>query len=76
MSTSVDKIISQALNLPSEARACVAEKLIESLDMEPGAALSSGWREEVRKRCHEVDAGSVQLRDAQDVFTKAYSSLE
>lgn len=76
MSTSVDKIISEALGLPPESRAFVAEKLIESLDIEPDAAISPAWREEVRKRCREIDEGLVQLRDAQDVFTKAYSALE
>ena len=76
MSTTVDKIVSEALGLPPEARAFVAEKLIESLDIEPDAAISPAWREEVRRRCRDIDEGLVQLRDAQDVFTKAYSSLE
>ena len=51
-------------------------RLIESLDLEPDVAISAAWREEVRKRCREIDEGSVELRDAQDVFTKAYSFLE
>lgn len=75
MSTSVDKIISEALNLPPEARAFLAEKLIESLDIELDATISPGWRQEVRRRCREIDEGRVQLQDAQEVFAKAYSSL-
>ncbi len=75
MSTGIDKIISEALALPPEARAFVAEKLIESLDVEPAAAISPAWREEVRKRCREIEERSVQLRDARDVFGRAYSSL-
>lgn len=75
MSTSVERIVSEALGLPPEARAFVAEKLIESLDAEPGGELSPAWREEVRKRCREVDDGLVKLRDADDVFAKAYSAL-
>ena len=75
MSTSVDKIISEALALPAQARAFVAEKLIESLDAEADGEISPAWREEIRKRCREVDEGLVVLRDAQDVLAKAQSAL-
>jgi putative addiction module component (TIGR02574 family) len=76
MSMSADKIVTEALALSPQARAFVAERLIESLDASPGSELSPAWREELRKRCREVDEGAVQLRDAADVFAKAYTSLE
>ena len=76
MSTTVERIVSEALGLPAPARAFVAEKLIESLDAEPGGELSPAWKEEIRKRCREVDDGLVELRDARDVFAKAQSALE
>ena len=75
MSTTVEEIVTEALRLPPPARAFVAEKLIESLDAEPDGELSPAWREEVRKRCREVDEGSVELRDAREVFAKAHSAL-
>ncbi len=50
--------------------------MIESLDATAGEGLSSQWKEEVRKRCIEVDQGLVQLRDAESVFKKAYAALE
>ena len=53
------------------ARAFVAEKLIESLDIVSGEDLSPAWRDEVRKRCHEMDEGKVELLHADDVFAKA-----
>lgn len=76
MSATVDKILSEALGLPPQARAFVAERLIESLDAQPGAEITAAWREEIRKRCQELDAGLVELRDAEEVFAKAYRSLE
>ena len=76
MSTKLDKIMSEALSLPAPARAFVAEKLIESLDADPGERSSPAWREEVRKRCREIDEGLVGLPHAEDVFGKAYSALE
>jgi len=75
MSVTVDKVVSEALELPPVLRAFVAEKLIESLDVPQGPSLSAKWKREIRKRCAEVDQGSVKLRDAQAVFTKAYASL-
>ena len=75
MKTSIDTIIAEVLSLSPQARAFVAEKLIESLDSEPEIILSSAWREELRKRCREVDEGLVELRDAEDVFAQGYAAL-
>ena len=64
-------------NVPKmpQARAFVAEKLIESLDSEPAVALSAAWQDGVRKRCREIDEGTVELRDAEDVFARGYAAL-
>ena len=75
MSMTTDKIVSEALALSAQARAFVAERLIESLDAAPGTEISPAWRDEIKKRCREVDEGLVELRDAADVFAKAYGSL-
>ncbi|OQX05724.1 MAG: hypothetical protein BWK76_27105 [Desulfobulbaceae bacterium A2] len=75
MSVTVEKIIEKALFLSPQARAFVAERLIESLDAIPGEALSQAWRDELRKRGRDMDAGCVELRDAADVFAQAYTSL-
>ena len=75
MSRTVDKIVSEALNLPAQARAFVAERLIESLDAEPAGEISAAWRKEIRRRCRQIDQGLVELRDAADVLNKARSAL-
>ena len=75
MSLTADELVSEALDLAPQARAFVAERLIESLDAIPGAEISPAWREEIRKRCREVDEGTVELRDAADVLAKAYAAL-
>ena len=75
MSKKAEKIVSEALELPTAVRAFLAEKLIESLDIESVDELSPEWKEEIEKRCREIDEGSVQLLDAEAVFSKAYSSL-
>jgi putative addiction module component (TIGR02574 family) len=71
----VEEILSEALALPPQNRASLAEKLNESLYNSNVAEISPAWREEIRKRCREVDNGMVELKDAEDVFTRAYSAL-
>ena len=75
MSTTVDQLVSEALRLPPQARAFVAEKLIESLDAERGEELSPAWKEEVRRRCREIDERLVELSSAEDVFARAYAAI-
>ena len=71
----MEKILADALALCPQARAFVAERLIESLDATVGSEISPAWREEIRERCREIDKGLVEVRDAEDVFAKAYGSL-
>jgi hypothetical protein len=75
MSIAVDKIVSEALELPLPVRAFVAEKLIESLDSDVGGRPSPAWREEIQRRCQEIDRGTAELRDAEAVFARADAAL-
>jgi hypothetical protein len=63
------------MELPPPLRAFVAEKLIESLDAPDSPPLSVKWREEIRRRCAEMDRDAVELRDADKVFAKAFTAL-
>ncbi len=75
MSTSAEKVVMEALGLPPALRAFVAEKLIESLDSSDPTPLSETWREEVCRRCAEVDRDVVEFRDAEKVFAGAYAAM-
>ncbi len=75
MNPTAEKIVLEALELPAVLRAFVAERLLESLDADPDMALSPEWKEEIRKRCEEIDRGVVELRDAEAVFDKGYNAL-
>jgi putative addiction module component (TIGR02574 family) len=54
----------------------VAEQLIESLDEEVSTELSPAWREEILRRCAEVDEGRAVLLDANEVMARAFASLK
>jgi putative addiction module component (TIGR02574 family) len=73
---SVRKIVSEALALPASLRAMIAEQLIESLDEEVSTELSPAWREEILRRCAEIDEGRVELLDANEVMARAFASCE
>ena len=76
MGLPAEKIIAEALELPSEVRALVAERLIESLEFEEPLELSDEWREEIRRRCKEIDDGTVELLDGDEVFARLYASIK
>jgi putative addiction module component (TIGR02574 family) len=76
MGLATEKIISEALRLPKETRAMLAERLIESLDFDDAGELSPEWREEIGRRCREIDDGTAKLADADDVFARLYASVE
>lgn len=76
MGIPAEKIISEALQLPSTLRALVAERLIESLDFTDTAELSPEWRNEIIKRCREIDEKAVELIPAETVLTQAYATLK
>jgi len=75
MNATVENVVTEALKLPSPLRAFVVEKLIESLDAPDSPPLSSKWREEIRRRCSELDRGAVALRHAENVFDEAFAAL-
>jgi putative addiction module component (TIGR02574 family) len=61
MAHKIKDIIDEALTLPSNSRAYIAEVLLESLDFEEDITVDDAWRAEIEKRCREIDAGEVEL---------------
>ena len=57
MATSVDELVSKAMALSGEARALLAERLVESLDQE---SVSEIWLNEAKKLRDEVRSGRVK----------------
>ena len=61
MNPDVSRLLQDALALPPEGRAALANSLIDSLDetVEPDA--EKAWAAEIRRRLEEIDEGRVQL---------------
>ena len=57
MSMTVEQIVAEALGLPSEARALLADRLVESLDPAEDGYVRQLWAGEAMRRRDEVRAG-------------------
>ena len=61
MASSPADLLKDALNLPAEARAALANSLLESLDSEVDEDAEELWRIEIQRRLHEIDSGTVEM---------------
>ena len=56
----VEDLTDEALALPSEARALLADRLVESLDPAEDGHIHRLWVEEARRRLDELRSGRVK----------------
>jgi|HubBroStandDraft_1064217.scaffolds.fasta_scaffold997300_1 putative addiction module component (TIGR02574 family) len=59
--TSLKDVYAAAAELPEQDRATLAGLLLTSLDAAPDPGVEAAWSEEIKRRCHEVDSGAVQI---------------
>jgi putative addiction module component (TIGR02574 family) len=70
MPATLERIADEALSLPAQSRAFLAEKLLESLDREEDLPASDAWIAEVKKRCQEFEDGLALGIPAEEVFAE------
>ena len=73
---STGAIEKEALALPLEDRARLAEKLLESLDNEISSPLSEAWEEEIERRREDVRQGKVKPVAGEEVSRKAWGLVK
>lgn len=73
----LEELESEALKLPTKGRAELAYRLLHSLDEEggPDPEHERLWREEIERRCQEIDEGRAELIPAEEVFQRARAAL-
>ena len=74
MSQATQAIESAALLLPRAERARLAERLLASLDTDPG--IEKAWDEEIKRRLDAWEAGLVKEVPWEDVQAQARARLE
>ncbi len=68
MSPRHQKLIDQAMALPPDERADLAERLWASLEGEQRRQIETAWSEEVERRSGELAAGKVKPIPADEVL--------
>lgn len=75
MHMTVEQIAEEALALPSEARALLADRLVESLDPAEDGYIRQLWLREAKRRVDEVRRGEVQTVPAEVAFAEVRQSI-
>jgi putative addiction module component (TIGR02574 family) len=72
----VADILKKALALPTDARAAIADSLLESLEASrPDEDVEQAWAEEIKRRIEDVDSGKVQLIPYEEVRRRLLARL-
>jgi len=70
MATTVEKLAEQAMNLPTESRARLADILVESLDAGELGHIDRLWLAEAKRRRDEVRSGRVETVPGDEALQK------
>jgi hypothetical protein len=76
MIASVEQIAEAALSLPSDARALLADRLVESLDPLTDQDVRGAWASEALQRLEDLRLGKVKAIPAHEAFAGARAQLK
>lgn len=68
MSLTLDQITEEAMKLPADSKALLADKLVESLESEDPDEIQLLWSAEAIRRRDEVRSGQVQPIPGEEVL--------
>ena len=63
MATSIEQLVTQAMELPGESRARLAELLVESLEADDIGPVEKAWVAEAKSRRDDVRAGRFDFQN-------------
>jgi putative addiction module component (TIGR02574 family) len=75
MQITLEQIAEGALALPSEARALLADRLVESLDPAEDGYIKQLWAKESQRRIAQVRSGAVATISGEDVFAQVRAAI-
>ncbi len=70
MATTVEQLAKQAMNLPAESRARLADLIVESLDADELGPIDRLWVVEAKRRRDEVRSGGVETIPGDEALQK------
>lgn len=75
MATSVEQLVEQAMTLPSESRARLADLLVESLEGDDLGRIEQLWISEAKHRRDEVRTGKVETVIGDEALRQVRDSI-
>jgi hypothetical protein len=75
MATTLEQVAEQAMSLPSESCAQLADLLVESLDGEELGRIEQLWLVEAKRRRDEIRTGNVSTVSGEEALRKVRDSL-
>ena len=75
MATTLEQLAEQAMALPSESRARLADLLVESLDGDDLGRIEQLWLTEAKRRRDEVRSRVVETVPGEEALRKVRDSL-
>jgi len=76
MGRGIHELVKEALALPPEARAALADSLFDSLDPEVDEAAEAAWQCEIARRAQELDSGLTLPLPWTQVRSRLRSALD
>ncbi len=74
MASQLDKVEAQALQLPADERAELADRLIASLFQDD--EIEEAWSLEVERRIEEVESGRSEMIPADQAISRARAAIK
>jgi len=65
-----DKIYEQALDLPTDDRMILIDKLLHSANLPTQIEIDKLWCKEVERRSKDIESGRAKLIPGEEVFSK------
>ncbi len=71
----IDQLAEEALSLSSEARALLADRIVESLDGSELSHIDRVWLSEAKRRRDEVRSGRVRTVPGEEALSRVRRSI-
>ena len=72
----IEQLTEEILSLPSESRAILADRLVESLEFDTDSAIQAVWVTEAKRRRDEIRDGSAQPVSGEDALAQVRRLIE
>ena len=73
---SIEQLTEEILSLPSESRAILVDKLVESLEFDTDSAIQAAWVTQAKRRRDEIRNGPVQPISGEDALAQVRKLIE